>query len=276
LKYFYNEKGQLTSRTETSVPEGLIWEAQYYYNEDGEIEFKVEPIIVSPPGTFYIQKMQYQHSDSVNVITKSTVYFNGQLHKEDLYLMLGWLNIYTFVERYDSINRKLSVASHYFTNKEIPYYNAEYEFTENLKLKNVSFSQWIGNADSGYFKETTRIENRYDEFGNLQQHLETFYDDRFSDWSIKVKKTYYYSSTNKSTGKDRTMELSCRIYPIPAVNHISISGLLNNNTSYQLYDMQCKLVGSGTVKHNTIDISELNAGIYVVKIHDFTARFVKY
>jgi hypothetical protein len=275
VKYYYNEKGQLTSRTETSAPDGLIWEAHYYYNKDGEIEFKVEPIISTAPGTFNIEKMQYQYSDSVNVITKSTVMLSGQLQESDLYSMIGWLYIYTFEEHFDSVNRKLSVTSHYFTNKEIPYCNAEYEFTENLKLKKASFSQWIGNADSGYYKETFRVDNLYDEFGNLLQHLETFYDDNFSDWSIKVKVSYYYSAINKSIETEKPINPKCMIYPNPAKDYLIVSDLFEDNSSYQLYNMHGKWVGCGIIENSLIDISKLKPGVYIVKIKDYTGRIVK-
>jgi YD repeat-containing protein len=279
VKYDYNEKGQLISIFETTATVGLYDGIQYFYNGDDKIEFKVHSYSYNEPFPNYIEKNQYQHTDSMDIITKWSGYVNGQLQKSDLDTISTWYYIYTFNERYDSVNRNLSVASHYFAHyekKDQPYYKAEYEFTEDWKLSQVLFSQWTGNADSGYYKETSRVENIYDEFGNLQQHLETFYDDRFSDWSIKEKKTYYYSSSIKSTITDKTKDLKGRIYPNPAENFIMFSNLPENNSGYQLYDMRGRLVGNGTVEHNLIDITELKAGIYVVKIHDFRGRFVKY
>jgi hypothetical protein len=190
-----------------------------------------------------------------------------------------WNNIDYYYETFDHKGRRLSITRmdslKILKNKRIDF-RAEYEYNDNDQLLYAPYFKWVEVGDSGYWKEQTRIDNTYDGDGNLLFYEKTFNDARTNSWIIDEKRTYYYSSTNKSTGKGRTMELSCRIYPNPAVNYISISGLLENNSSYQLFDMQSKLVGSGNSEHGLIDVSELKAGIYVVKMRDLTARFVKY
>jgi outer membrane protein assembly factor BamB len=68
------------------------------------------------------------------------------------------------------------------------------------------------------------------------------------------------------------------IYPNPAKDYLSISGL-NENTNVAIYDMTSKLIYNKHVSNNQIDISNFQSGIYIVKIETakgiITKKFVK-
>jgi surface protein len=68
-----------------------------------------------------------------------------------------------------------------------------------------------------------------------------------------------------------------KIYPNPTNNIINIEGLnKNENNTIQIFDVQGKLVITKTINEKgTIDLSELNKGVYVIKIGDVAQRIVK-
>ena len=68
-----------------------------------------------------------------------------------------------------------------------------------------------------------------------------------------------------------------KIYPNPTNNIINIEGLTKNeNNTIQILDVQGKLVITKTItEKGTIDLSELNNGVYVIKIGEVAQRIVK-
>jgi hypothetical protein len=67
------------------------------------------------------------------------------------------------------------------------------------------------------------------------------------------------------------------IFPNPANSEINIEGLnKNESNTIQIFDVQGKLVITKTINEKgTIDLSELNKGIYVIKIGEVAQRIVK-
>jgi hypothetical protein len=65
-----------------------------------------------------------------------------------------------------------------------------------------------------------------------------------------------------------------RIFPNPASNQITIQGL-NQLTAYEIVDLTGSIVLRGYTK-NGIDISHLNAGVYILRTEDaLTVKFIK-
>jgi hypothetical protein len=82
----------------------------------------------------------------------------------------------------------------------------------------------------------------------------------------------------KPVGIENINNTNIKIYPNPTNNIINIQGLNKNEIkNVQLFDVQGKLVIVQTITENgTIDLSELNKGIYVIKIGEFAQRIVKF
>jgi hypothetical protein len=80
-----------------------------------------------------------------------------------------------------------------------------------------------------------------------------------------------------ATGINDIKNSKIKIYPNPTNNIINIEGLnKNENNTIQIFDVQGKLVISKTInERGTIDLSELNKGIYVIKIGEVAQRIVK-
>ena len=79
------------------------------------------------------------------------------------------------------------------------------------------------------------------------------------------------------TGINDIKNANIKIYPNPTNNIINIEGLnKNENNTILIFDVQGKLVITKTINEKgTIDLSELNKGVYVIKIGEVAQRIVK-
>ena len=84
-----------------------------------------------------------------------------------------------------------------------------------------------------------------------------------------------FVDNNLSIGN--TNNSNIKIYPNPTNNFINIEGLTKNeNNTIQIFDVQGKLVNTKNItEKGTIDLSELNKGVYVIKIGEIAQRIVK-
>jgi surface protein len=80
-----------------------------------------------------------------------------------------------------------------------------------------------------------------------------------------------------SVGIEEFETSKLKFYPNPTNNIINIEGLTKNeNHTIQIFDVQGKLVITKTINEKgTIDLSELNKGVYVIKIGEVAKRIVK-
>jgi hypothetical protein len=53
------------------------------------------------------------------------------------------------------------------------------------------------------------------------------------------------------------------LYPIPATDKLFIDGV--DSKEYKIYDLSGRLILEGSTISNTIDVSTLNSGVYVIK-----------
>lgn len=58
------------------------------------------------------------------------------------------------------------------------------------------------------------------------------------------------------------------VYPNPVTDVLSVSGNFNETYYYQVYDMTGRLVSKGKFVNNQVNLSELRAGVYLIRIND--------
>lgn len=69
---------------------------------------------------------------------------------------------------------------------------------------------------------------------------------------------------------------SLNIYPNPSCSFFNIQGLNGDHTSYSVFNLQGKMVESGRIVNNKIDIPNLNEGVYILKIEgEFFSSSIK-
>jgi hypothetical protein len=86
-----------------------------------------------------------------------------------------------------------------------------------------------------------------------------------------------YTIINVGITNTKSFLNGLKIYPNPTNSIINIEGLTKNeNNTIQIFDVQGKLVITKTItEKGTIDLSELNKGVYVIKIGEIAQRIVK-
>jgi len=87
----------------------------------------------------------------------------------------------------------------------------------------------------------------------------------------------FIAKLDGTTGTNDIKNSNIKIYPNPTNNIINIEGLTKNeNNTIQIFDVQGKLVITKNItEKGTIDLSELNKGVYVIKIGEVAQRIVK-
>lgn len=64
------------------------------------------------------------------------------------------------------------------------------------------------------------------------------------------------------------------VYPNPATEKLFVSGV-ENDSNYQIYSMDGRMVKSGIVGHSIIELNDLEANIYFISIDGKTIKFIK-
>ena len=63
------------------------------------------------------------------------------------------------------------------------------------------------------------------------------------------------------------------VYPNPAKNTIQIDGI--PNLPYTIFDLSSRTIAKGIIKENSIDVSILPSGIYLLNVNNSTTKFIK-
>jgi hypothetical protein len=87
----------------------------------------------------------------------------------------------------------------------------------------------------------------------------------------------FIAKLDGTTGINDIKHSNIKIYPNPTNNIINIEGLnKNENNTIQIFDVQGKLVITKNItEKGIIDLSELNKGVYVIKVGEVAQRIVK-
>ncbi|HBF21403.1 MAG TPA: hypothetical protein DDW81_14985 [Cryomorphaceae bacterium] len=59
-----------------------------------------------------------------------------------------------------------------------------------------------------------------------------------------------------------------QLYPNPARDYIQVEGLIGIAVDYSIFSQTGQLMARGSVKGDRIDIRQLEAGIYILKVVD--------
>lgn len=85
--------------------------------------------------------------------------------------------------------------------------------------------------------------------------------------------SHYYNTLSIPSIEEQSNDLT--LYPNPATDKIQLKGL-RENLEYTVYNVLGKQVLNGHIEEfDTINISELQSGLYMIKIKDTTLKFIK-
>ena len=104
------------------------------------------------------------------------------------------------------------------------------------------------------------------------------FNDYSQEWKEEDIKNYYYSEQYIYIKEHNNLSMS--VYPNPTTGQLTVKRAETlRATSVQMFDVVGKVVGTYSISpENTetvIDVSQLQPGVYVLKIGNYTGRFVK-
>jgi hypothetical protein len=250
----------------------------YTYNADNDLEYM---LYVYAGMIYAVNKYEYEKTDTSQFTTHHWIYYNTLTENPILDTITHWIGEYFYYETFDELGRRTGLRREYFN---IYYgagidYKAEYSYTDNNDLLHATYYDWIGEPDSGYWQEATRIDNTYDNDYNLELYEKTFYDARTEEWETDNSKTYYFSFVPVGLTENIAGQPQLYIYPNPASDVIYVNGLNHEIPIFTIYNISGEVVLNGRMENSTIPVTNLKNGMYFIKLWDGNSfsfgRFIK-
>lgn len=70
-----------------------------------------------------------------------------------------------------------------------------------------------------------------------------------------------------------THQKDIKIYPNPAIDKINVYN--SPSKEYKIFDMTGRVITSGTLERNSINVSQISSGNYILKVGETTKKFIK-
>ena len=209
---------------------------------------------------------------------------NGMIWKFDISNLAGTLN-----PRLKQTNLHSTYPGYggmSFNNINFPLPIALLEFSANIKDERTVALNWTTSRDQdvAYFEiEKSTNGKDFTPIGivNAMQHAAANYT--YDDNQAIAKDLYYRLKMISESGKftyspikhltRSAQQFHINIAPNPVKNTLYITGL-NEKTPYAIYDLQGSVRAKGAAMEQ-IEVADLSAGIYLLKIGNQTLKFVK-
>ncbi len=277
IYFTYDEQGRLIKDSTLSYTT-----SRYFYDSDNNIDYILTNYIDNP-GSIRFYKFTYDETDTTLLTNKKYIRLENITDNLILDTISHWRSVSSFYETFDEKGRRTSLEFVYWSSYrgEEKRFKAEYEYTQQDDLLLVSYyHNWKGTIEEGEWLDTTRIEYTYDEDDNILLYKKTFYDARSEKWIIDNKKEYFYIPVSGNIKKKDRKFSALEFYPNPVHNKLTLKGMFNPPVNYTIVNLTGIILSKGTLIRKTIDISWLEAGIYLLIIETDsglqTSKFLKH
>lgn len=279
--YIYNEQGKL-------VYDSIIYTygwvvSDYSYDSLNRLESILK--YYSNSSGWRIEKYSYEKTDTSLLTLRQ--YADVGDYESRIPPVIDTITVFSYIDsNYWTFNKEGQRASlevrywsiYYGEEKRI---RAEYEYTQQGKLLHaIIYSNWLKTKYEGKWMETSRVDNTYDEEGNLLVHEKTMYDGRTGDWIISNRSEYFYTPIPIILGIRENKLTALKLYPNRVQTELSLLGNLSPPSYYKIVNLAGIIISQGTVEKITIDVSRLNPGLYIIVVETdsdlHTGKFVKY
>jgi hypothetical protein len=145
-----------------------------------------------------------------------------------------------------------------------------YSYNANLQMINISKWQWNYNTSS--LQEVRRDEYSYDANNNNTSITTSVWAG--SSWDNAEKHLNYWS-LHQINGIEDYYNQSFKVFPNPATNTVYINNDKNMPVKIRLFDANGKVIIDKLISGNSIDISNIDAGIYFLRVGSNVSKIVK-
>lgn len=245
------EEYQLNAQNEWEVVKYYLWDD---FNQVWELDGKATDIT-------WLDFSQFKW------LTVTLMNWNGQ----------GWENDIRGVCTYNTAQMLLSETyqiwdgAGWLNESRDRYEYDHYNFTTLVVKEYWEIDAWV-------IIYGQRLTPQYDAGANPVSILVEYYDWEPNTWVISGKVLLVWEMVT-GTPKITPMEIS--IYPNPVHNQIffKINEVLSGNLQYSIYNSSSRLITSGRLTGNTIDVANLTSGTYVLQLkhngQTFIRKFIK-
>jgi len=167
-----------------------------------------------------------------------------------------------FVYAYDSGGRMISkIWSSRWNNQEWrERERSEWAYDPPGKL---ILETWVGDIMDFDVVEPIKIERTFDSAGD--KICETFYNSNGNRQIFTLRNKDYYFYRTSVTGTQDIPVNHIKVYPNPTSGNLNISGL-TGPAEVKIYSLLGMLLRTLNQVENTVDISDLPAGIYIMRV----------
>ncbi|TRW23526.1 T9SS type A sorting domain-containing protein [Flavobacterium zepuense] len=147
------------------------------------------------------------------------------------------------------------------------------------KLNNAGNLIWIETATSNLLGATSPTEMALDGDNNLM--ITGMYYYNLVVGNINLQNQNQVNMFVAKLGQESTSGIASvtakeiNIYPNPTKNILNIQSFDSANSQFSITDVMGRLVKSGTINNQTIDVSSLPSGLYILAIDGKSTKFIK-
>lgn len=266
--YFYDTDGLLIQ--DISIYSGDTSSyMEYYYYPDGSLNYELEHYA----SDYDVRKFTYTQTDTSKLTLNQWRWYKNIPERPLLDTVSGWYTESYYYETFDETGRRTSMLLEYYgveysalyaENGKV--YKSEYSYDDLNQSMHISYYDCIDTTAEGIWKEALRIDITYDDEGNPMTYQKDFYDDGTETWKIENRKDYYYSMVPVANPSEITSNDEILLFPNPAVDILYIKADVYEDAGYSIYTLTGIHVKNGILTNQPLDISQLQSGIYIIKI----------
>lgn len=195
----------------------------------------------------------------------------------------GYHSSWHYIDFWEDTQGRDSVFTHVYLQEGLEDHpdlitRIEYKYI-NDKLSHASLIVPAIDYQMDSLIELGHFDYTYDANSLVTNLLQTFYDERIQQWTTYADRSYFYSPIQSTKADQLKQNAEFGIYPNPASDHITVQIKNSTQAQYQIYDLYGRQLLNGSLENNTIDVSELVRGTYMLKIVDDNSinvqRFIK-
>ncbi|MFO7657341.1 MAG: T9SS type A sorting domain-containing protein [Bacteroidales bacterium] len=270
------------NRLESKYGPGQLSVEKYSYDSLNRME---SILIYNSRGVVLVRKYSYEETDTSLLKLKQYATVSGIEYEMpiDIDTITKFYDSYSIYYTFNKEGQRTSMEGRYWSinNGEEKRIRTVYEYTQQGKLLHaIIYLNWKGTKYEGNLMESSHIDCTYDEEGNLLVYEKNIFDIRTGDWMLFNRKEYYHSPVKNILGTVENKFTALNLYPNPVQNTINIKGDFSTHSYYTIVNLAGTIIARGTVMKNTIDVSRLTPGFYIIFVETdsglHTGNFVKY